>query len=125
MNAFSTLLLHCTHSRFSSLTPARLAVHGSKPPVESTTAQTSPAAVNFASSESDKLVFPEPPATSTSVPRVRASPKWPSNISSAYFCSSCRRERLCTKLKCGILKSGHLCETWLSVASIKQQLNDN
>src|SRR5687767_15329078 len=104
MNAFSTSPSHRTHNRFSSCTPARYAVHGSKLPLESTTAHISPAAVSFASSENIRLVFPEParPVISANEPRINDKPNCSSRTSSVCRCSSLKRDTGFTKLKCRI-----------------------
>src|SRR5580765_4601825 len=101
INAFSKFPPHRTHNRFSFLTPAREAEHGSKLLLESTTAQTSPAVVSFASKVSDRLVLPElaPPAISITEPLAKLNPADSSTISSECFCSSWRWERLFTRLK--------------------------
>src|SRR5688572_16447252 len=93
---------HFTHNRFSSATPPKTAEHGSKLFAVSTTAQISPVRVNFASSDNERLVFPELPAISVSVPLVRTMPADSSRTSSECFCSSFRRDRLFTKLRCAI-----------------------
>src|SRR5687767_11176541 len=93
---------HFIHSKFSSSTPPRTAEHGSKLFAESTTAQISPSVVNFESRERDKLVLPELPTISVSVPLVRTMPADSRRTSSECFCSSFRRDRLFTKLRCAI-----------------------